>query len=166
MARFLNDSPVWEGIRRDEQDLETLDDRLSEHPCPTTEEIMAGAPEECDFPESHGSHQISMMAARKLMWVWEAAEQWAVWRKDRSKGLSAPERCLMMAVGAVNRDPDCEHEKVYSWDYIPGAPPKWKWICSECLAAGEDPLTADPVTNQDRYWKLAMLRLHQKDGIQ
>jgi hypothetical protein len=156
MARFLDDPPVWEKIRQDEQTLEELDDLLTEHEC---------SDDECDFPEAHGSHQIGMMLARKLLWAWEAAEQWAAWRKGRgskSKGLSVPERCLMMAVGAMEPNPDCEHVKVYSWDYQPGAPPKWKWICSECLAAGEDGLVQDPVTDQDRYWRLAMMRLHQK----
>jgi hypothetical protein len=156
MARFLNEPTVWEKIRQDERTLDDLDDRLNEHGC---EE------DECDFPEAHGSHQISMMLARKLLWVWEAAEVWAAWLKARgygSKGIAAPERALMMAVGAMEPDPDCEHVKVYSWDYLPGDPPKWKWICSECLAAGVDGLVQDPVTDQDRYWRLAMMRLHQR----
>jgi hypothetical protein len=65
----------------------------------------------------------------------------------------------MMAVGVMS---DCDHRKVYSGEYFAALPPRWAWICSECLAEGADELEEAPATNQALFGKLAGLVAYRK----
>ncbi len=54
---------------------------------------------------------------------------------------------------------NCAHDKIYSGEAFMSSPPKWAWICRECLVSGNESSVECPKPWQPKLYGALLMKI-------